>query len=242
MNPMIRLTAKVGWMIVATLVVSLPALAMTNEESVRLLKLTQFVLPVYPDAVKQEGRTNGTVTAVISHDTAGRPTDVLVLDSTNARFAEAVRTAVDGWRFAPEAVAGAMHAPLVRFYFSAKGAVMIQASTAHQVMSTSMLSEQVQFPTFGALDTPPKALEQPMPVFPAALRGRVDRGSATVAFYVDETGRARAAFVTEASSPEFAEAALAAVGQWRYEAPRQHGRPVVAMENWSFQFGGPSRS
>ena len=241
MNPMNRLTARVGLMIVAALVVSLPVLAMTNEESIKLLKITQFVLPVYPDSIKQEGYTTGVVTAVISHDSTGRVTDVLVLNSAHVRFAEAVKVAVVGWRFVPDAVAGTTHAPLVRFYFTASGAVMIQATTAHQMMTNSKLSEQMEFPTFGALDTPPKALEQPMPVFPAALRGRVDRGSATVAFYVDETGRARAAFVTEASSPEFAEAALAAVGQWRYETPRQNGRPVVAMENWSFQFGGPSR-
>jgi TonB family protein len=239
---MIRLTAKLGWMIVAALVVSLPALAMTNEESVRFLKLTQFVLPDYPESVKQEGCTSGTVTAVISHDAVGRVTDVLVLDSTHARFAESVQAAVVRWRFGPDTVAGTTHAPLVRFCFTAQGAVMIQATTTHQVMANRKQSDQMQFPTFGALDVAPKALEQPMPVFPAALRGRVDRGSATVAFYVDETGHARAAFVTEASAPEFAEAALAAVGQWRYEAPRQNGRPVVAMENWSFQFGGPSRS
>jgi len=242
MNPVMRLLAKVSWMIFATLVVSLPALAMTNEESVRLLKLTQFVLPDYPESVKQEGCTMGTVTVVISHDAAGKTTDVLVLDSTHARFAAAVQTAVAGWRFLPDTVAGTTHAPLVRFCFTAQGAVMIQATTSHQVMSHGIQADQRQFPTFGALDAAPKALEQKMPVFPAALRGRVDRGTATVAFYVDETGRARAAFVTDASAPEFAEAALAAVGQWRYEAPRQNGRPVVAMENWSFQFGGPSRS
>ena len=242
MSPMIRLPAKVGWMLVAALVVSLPALAMTNEESVRLLKLTQFVLPEYPDAVKQEGCTNGNVTVIVSHDAAGQSTDVLVLDSAHPRFTEAVKTAVAGWRFAPAPVAGTSYAPLVRFCFTAKGAVMIQASTVHRVMSNGLQADQVQFPTFGALDAAPKALEQPMPVFPAALRGRVDRGTATVAFYVDESGRARAAFVTDASAPEFAEAALAAVSQWRYEAPRLNGRTVIALENWSFQFGLPSRS
>jgi len=242
MNSVMRLLAKVCWMVFATLAVSLPALAMTNEESVKLLKLTQFVLPVYPDSVKQEGVTAGMVTVVVSHDSTGRTTDVLVLDSAHPRFTESVKTAVEGWRFTPDTVAGTSHAPLVRFCFTAQGAVMIQATTVHQVMTNSIKKDEMQFPTFGALDTAPKALEQKMPVFPAALRGRVDRGTATVAFYVDETGHARAAFVTEASAPEFAEAALAAVGQWRYEAPRQNGRPVIAMENWSFQFGGPSRS
>jgi hypothetical protein len=30
--------------------------------------------------------------------------------------------------------------------------------------------------------------------------------------------------------------------QWRYEAPRQNGRPVIAVENWNFRFGGSSGS
>ena len=40
----------------------------------------------------------------------------------------------------------------------------------------------------------------------------------------------------EASTPEFGEAALAAVAQWRYEPPQQGGRTIVASDNWAFQF------
>ena len=117
---------------------------------------------------------------------------------------------------------------------------MIEASSLRGIVGGSMPAETVRFPTFDSLDAQPKAIEQPMPVFPQALRGRVNSGTVTVTFYVDEAGHARAAVVTEATSPEFAEAALAAVGQWRYEAPRQNGRPVIAVENWNFRFGGGS--
>ena len=242
MNPMIRLILKVGGLICGTLVVSLPALATTNEESVRLLKLTEFVLPVYPEGAKQEGLSAGTVTTIIAHDGAGRPTDVMVLDATHVRFAEAVREAVHGWKFSPDPAAGTTSAPLVRFFFSAKGVVLMESPGMRSVLTREMPSLMLQIPTFGSLDAPPKPLEQAMPVFPQALRGRVNAGTVTVSFYVDETGRVRAPIVTEATSPEFAAAALAAVGQWRYETPRQNGRPVVAVENWNFRFGGPSSS
>ena len=240
MKQMTRLFATVCFAVIGTLAISQPALAMTNEESVQALKLTQFTLPIYPDSVKEDGLTTGMVTALISHNSVGEPTDVLVLDSTHPRFTEAVREAVNHWRFSPNASGGAAQAPLVRFSFSSKGVIMIQSPGMREVVSGSMPADTVRFPTFGSLDAPPKALEQPMPVFPQALRGRVHAGTATVTFYVDETGRARAAVVTEATSPEFAEAALAAVGQWRYEAPRQNGRPVIAVENWNFRFGGSS--
>lgn len=242
MNPMTRLFVRVYLMLVGTLVVSLPALAMTNEESVQILKLKEFVLPIYPTSVFQDGHTTGMVTAVISHDVAGQPTDVLVIDSTHERYTEAVREAVSHWRFFPAANVGAMQAPLVRFFFISKGVVLLQSPGMRPPLAGYFISDKVLFPTFGSLDAPPKALEQPMPVFPAALRGRVPAGTATVTFFVDATGHARAAVVTEATNPEFAEAARVAVDQWRYEAPLQNGRPVVAMGNWTFRFGGPTGS
>jgi TonB family protein len=242
MNAMTRLLAKGVGVIFGTLAIALPALAMTNEESVRELKLTEFELPVFPKLAKCAGYAEGIVTTIIAHDVNGRPTDVLVLDSSHPRFTEAVREAVAHWKFEANAALGADHPPLVRFYFSTKGVVMLQSQTEHGGVMARMLPSKLQFPTFRALDAPPKPIEQPMPEFPLALRGRVKGGAARVAFYVDESGHARAPVVTEATSPEFAAAALAAVAQWRYEAPRQNGRPVIAVGNWDFHFAGPVRS
>jgi TonB family protein len=237
-----RLFARVCLVVLGTLAVSLPAVATTNEESMRVLHLKELVLPIYPDSVKQEGLTTGIVTAVIAHDASGQPTDVMVVDSTHPRFTAAVREAVNRWKFDPVTV-GAPQAPLVRFYFISKGVVLLQSPGMRSSLTgDGFVAGTVSFPTFGSLDASPKAIEQPMPVFPAALRGRVAGGSATVRFYVDESGHARAAAVTEATSPEFADAAKAAVEQWRYEAPRQNGRAVIAVENWNFRFSGPAGS
>ena len=242
MKHMNSLFAKVCLVILGTLAVSLPALATTNEESMQVLKLKELVLPVYPDSAKQDGYTTGIVTAVIAHDADGQPTDVMIVDSTHQRFTESVREAVQHWKFNPVAV-GAQQAPLVRFYFISKGVVLMQAPGMRSPMTgMGFVSSSVSFPTFGSLDAAPKVIDQPMPVFPESLRGHIAGGSATVSFYVDETGHARAASVTEATSPEFAEAAKAAVEQWRYEAPKQNGRAVIAVENWNFRFSGPSGS
>ncbi len=238
MNPMTRLLTKGCLMLVGTLAASLSALAVTNDESAEYLKLKNFAVPIYPESAKLEGVTTGIVTAIIAHDSAGNPTDVLVLDSTNAKFTESVRDAVGQWKFLPEANVGITHAPVVRFYFTTHGVFLIQAPGMRSPMTGTMAADTVKFPTFGSLDAAPKALAQPMPVFPQALRGNVAGGTATVAFYVDEKGNARAPIVTEATNPEFAEAARTAVAQWRYETPLQNGRPVVAMQNWTFRFGG----
>ena len=241
MNNITRLLVRIGCGIFAASAVSLSALAMTNEESAQLMKITDFVVPTYPSDAKLHGFAEGTVTAIIAHNTTGQTTDVLVLDSSHPLFTEAVRAAVGRWKFAPDAAAGTEHAPLVRFYFSTKGVVILQAPNLHSGQ-LGLKPDTLRFPTFAALDERPKAIEQPMPEFPSALRGRVSEGTAKVAFYVDEDGHARAPVVTEATSPEFAAAALAAVGHWRYETPKQNGRAVVAVENWNFRFAGPSGS
>jgi len=238
MNPMTRLLTKVGLMLVGTLAASLPALAATNDESAEYLKLKDFAVPIYPEAAKLSGVTTGIVTAIIAHDSAGNPTDVLIVDSTNRQFTEAVRDAVGHWKFLPEANVGITHAPVVRFFFTSHGVFLIQAPGMRPVLTGNMVNDTVKFPTFGSLDTAPRAIAQPMPVFPESMRGNVARGTATVAFYVDENGNARAPIVTDATNPEFAEAARTAVAQWRYETPLQNGHPVVAMQNWTFRFGG----
>ena len=55
-------------------------------------------------------------------------------------------------------------------------------------------------------------------------------------FYVDGEGRVRLPQVLAASTPEFGEAAKAAVSQWRYEPLSERGRPIVATDQWEFQF------
>jgi TonB family protein len=97
-------------------------------------------------------------------------------------------------------------------------------------------TQPLETPTFQQLDQSPKALVQNMPVYPAALRERGVEGRVSLTFYVDQDGRVRMPRIMTADAPEFGEAALAAVSQWQFEQPLRKGRPVVAREQWTFQF------
>lgn len=212
-----------------------------NEVSVSQLRLTSYTEPVFPSSARVAGIPDGLVTLAISRDAAGVPGDILVIDATDHRFAEAAVDAARSWRFAPVSSDTELHEELVRIGFRLTGVVYINADNQNKAglladYVAKKLREPVRIPELQSLPITPKAIAQPMPAYPAALAGKAIEGRARVRFYVDEEGRVRLPQVVEATRPEFAQAALAAVAQWRYEPPRLGSRRIVASENWSFNF------
>jgi TonB family protein len=75
------------------------------------------------------------------------------------------------------------------------------------------------------------------PVFPRALKERgVVSGDARIAVSVDHTGVLRDWLFVGYTHPEFAEAALAAMQEWRYEPLRVHGEARAAKVEVVFHF------
>ena len=227
---------------VAALLAQLVLGGALNEASVSQLKLTRYTEPVFPASARMEGIPDGLVTLAIGRDAAGVPGDILVIDSTDRRFTEAALEAVRTWRFAPSAAGVEPAAELVRIGFRATGIVYISAHSQNKAglladYVAQKLREPVRIPELQSLPAAPKAIRQPMPAYPAALTGQGMTGRAEVRFYVDEEGRVRLPQIIEATNPEFAVAALAAVAEWRYEPPRIGARRIVVCENWSFSFG-----
>lgn len=64
----------------------------------------------------------------------------------------------------------------------------------------------------------------------------IDKGEARVMIMVDEQGRLADWIVTAYTNPLFAKSALDAIPQWKYEAARLHGQPVVARAELRFIF------
>lgn len=78
----------------------------------------------------------------------------------------------------------------------------------------------------GALDRPPRTRFQASPLYPPSARREGRTGAVTVEFLVDESGLVVDPRIATSSDPEFEEAALRAVAQWRFEPGRRHGRVV----------------
>ncbi len=218
---------------------------LVNQRAADQLKLTSFALPAYPTYLQQLGITEGTVAMAIERNAAGGVADVLVLESTHYRFSDAATEVAKAWRFEPlpEGVPAISTAvPIVRIQFHMDDTTSVLMPTIY-VGRPEMPArpDQIKVTTFAELDRQPAPRAQPMPNFPAALARKGVTGNASVSFFVDDTGKVRVPVVTAADAPEFAQAAIEAVRQWRFEAPRKGGKKVTAYETWTFDFGTPRR-
>lgn len=221
---------------VAVLAAPLALIGASNETITQALKLTKYVEPQFPASMRIEGIPSGAVTLVISPGESGTPKDILVLASTDARLSEAAIEAARQWRFIPGPVPTDNAAAVVSIGFRLGGIVYVYPFGQDFTGKDIDPGVPVKTPSLQALPQSPKALHQPMPVYPAAMEARAVEGSAAVRFYVDENGHVRIPQVVNATSPEFAVAALAAVEKWRYEPPQMDGRRIVASDCWSFKF------
>jgi len=223
------------------LIAPLTPLGAANEDTFKELGLTHYTEPAFPQAVVFDGMAEGHATLAFVRNVAGEPGDILVLEATHPLLAEAAVAAVRNWRFHPSSNPDDLKRRTLRISFKLQGIVVFplgkdQPLSSAKEESGYSLSAPVKVPQLQTLAQAPKALAQPMPAYPAALRSRAVEGTAAVRFYVDEEGRVRLPEVISATAPEFADAALAAVAQWRYEPPQERGHSIVASDHWSFQF------
>ena len=77
------------------------------------------------------------------------------------------------------------------------------------------------------LDEKPRTLFQMAPEYPSAAKSGGITGTVTVVFRVDEKGYVHDAYVASSTDNVFNEPALRAVGRWRFEPGRLHGKRVA---------------
>ena len=79
----------------------------------------------------------------------------------------------------------------------------------------------------------------PAPEYPDALLKKGIEGSVTLSFTIGANGSVSDPAVVEASQPEFGEAALAVIRQWRFLPRVKNGQPVRARAEMPFVFSPP---
>lgn len=79
----------------------------------------------------------------------------------------------------------------------------------------------------GVMNAPPQPFIGPTPEYPAALLGKNESGSVTIALGISPTGAVLDPVVKEATLPEFGESALKAIRQWRFLPRIKDGKPVA---------------
>jgi TonB family protein len=195
----------------------------------------------FPQSLLNRGILSGEARVIVSVDTAGVLTDVLVIGYSHVEFADATVRAVRRWRYEPIRIDGQPVPSQVELAinFEAQGVVLsISPGTDLAAYRLSFLRSEGYGPcSLQELDAIPLPLEFTAPRYADELRQRGITGAAIVEFYIDETGAVRMASLKSADFWELGNLAVAAVQQWKFAPPTSHGKPVLVKLRQTFNFG-----
>lgn len=212
--------------------------ATAADPSNESLGLLSFQSPEFPRMAVDQGILSGRVFAAISWDDQGAPAEVVVLGSSHSLFEAPTTEALHEWRRAPQSASRV--ASTYEFRFEVSGIVVFGGKSINSMMVEKTLDHTWRVTKREELDVEPRALVQPMPVFPAQARSTGQTGRVVVNFFVDAAGKVKVPTVEMATADIFVPNALAAIRQWRFAPPRRDGRPTFYAERWAFDFGPPN--
>lgn len=208
-------------------------------------KIIQTSEPIYPLGLIAAGVTHGVARVRVSIAASGRLNDALVVFASRRAFGDEALRAVRQWRFEAERVNGE---PIngvseITFNFEVGGAVSISRREGAWAEGPEGPHDPQGYEAVSVkrLDHAPSLTHVVSPVHPKDPANRAITGSATLEFFVDETGQPRIPVVTASDHNLLGASAVAAVSQWRFEPPQANGRPVLIRVEQSFSFLPPRK-
>ncbi len=213
----------------------------TSQVSGRATVQITKVIPEFPIALRNTVHHKGFAKVVFMVDEEGNNYDFILFEATHPFFGEAALEALRRWKVTPPIVDGqpcpTRHAVTVKF--SQQGLVLIDRPIGETDRSDE--SSQNRPPYYrvcdlGDLDQRPKRIETITPILPKGVSTDDASGIARIQLFIDKEGRVRAPEVLFSSSDVIADAALAAISDWRFEPPRKNGNPVVVQAVQTIRF------
>lgn len=202
--------------------------------------LSRYEAPVFPQRLRPTTVTAGYATMIFTVKPDGGVDDAMALEASDPAFVEATIEALQRWRLAAAQSDTAPRREVIQFDYRRTGTVasLTQSDASKAAfIAAQALTPAIRTMTWEEMDDEPARISGAMPAYPQSLRTYPVRGHATVDFVIDAEGRVRVSTVLAASAPEFGEAALTAVRQWRFEPTQQHGAAVNVHVRRSFTFG-----
>lgn len=193
-----------------------------------------LVIPVYPFVLFQE-ETEGDAKVAFLIDVKGRVTDVKVLAASHPAFGLALTAALEAYEFIPAQKNGKPCPSVLNTeqkFSKAEG--MFSELDEDLIKLESKHPEKI----FSAkkLDAPLNPTHQRSPVFPSAMRDRLNQGEAVIQILIDEEGKVHLPRIVKATDPAFGYAAMQAVVEWRFEPPKVGGKTAVVRVQVPFMF------
>lgn len=234
------LLAQCWWVIAAAGVFELP-LTFDNGPPPQLPALTRYEPPTFPDSLRLSSIADGYATMMFTIDEEGRVSDSIAIEASHPAFAESMRDVLAKWRFEVTAGVTTPRRELIQFDFRRTGTVssLSQRDASKAAFPTTPMEHDRPIRTveWADLMTPPQRLEGSMPRYPSRLREQGVQGFARVHFVIDRQGAVRVPVVIDASDARFGEAALSAIGQWRFAPTLIGDEPVNVRVERTFSFG-----
>lgn len=203
-------------------------------------KMIQTVETRFPAALEYTPLSTGEAELALQIDASGNLTDVLATAYTHRAFADEAIATVRQWRFEPARRDGE---PIdIRVSLRINFTTKMRVATLMPLETTGALMRQAGVPEgtnlicpVRELDSPLKVIHPATPIHPGRT-ANLPNGRTIVDFYVDENGHARLPIVTETTHPAFGFAAVKALEDWRFAAPKRKGRPVIVRIQQEFVF------
>jgi TonB family protein len=190
-------------------------------------RATYQVAPVYPLQIERAGQ-HGLVNVRFVVDIEGRVRSTFVTSSTNPGLDQPAIDAVLKWRFEP----GRRNGVPVNVRVVVPIAFNLDnmpngGNEAYEVSDRHI--DQSKVPPELRYDIPPKPANTVFAVYPfELLRDRVG-GTAEVRFLVGPGGDVEQAIVIKATRPEFGQALVAMLDEWKFQPAMKDGKPTSAL-------------
>lgn len=106
----------------------------------------------------------------------------------------------------------------------------------HTILLSATLWFRAVLPAFAAdpvvydlqqLESHPSVISSKPPAYPSELRAKKVEGETVLSFVVDPIGAVRDLSVVRSTGPEFSQAAVDAVSQWRFKPGTKDGKSVA---------------
>ena len=236
-KPTLNLFSSSILLLILTVSTPFSVSAVENFES---LEVTYSVVPAYPTRMTFEGIFDGSAQVVVNVNEKGEIEDVYLSAYTHPVFGQLAEEYIQKWKFKPAKLNGEPLSVIKPFDFRFEDRRGVFAMGIHEAAATKLRftnfvgGKRIYSPR--ELDQIPEPISMVTPLYPEEFKGKGVKGSATVIFYIDESGDIRMPHVTDYSHESFGKTALLAVDQWKFKPPVVNGSPVSIQVRQEFNF------
>jgi len=219
-----------------------------SSEGIELI-IKAKTLPRFPQSLKNEGYSSGTVNLIVEIDEFGELRDHIVSETTKKEFADAVERVIHTWDFDPPKWQDTSVPVITRIKvnFESHGDVVsfdLSSGLMYKMIGSGFMQDthkQQNLVPVNHLDALPSPIIVVNPLIPNELLADNLGTNGTFSFYIDQNGQVRMPALEKVDGEvdsRLLSAVQDALLQWKFDPPTANGKPVVVQVFQQFNFSG----